>query len=64
MHSTKQWDFSHPKNKLGDDRDYVTYHIMGFVQDHSQLIEYCGIVCFYVIVCNLFAIRLLFKFFY
>ena len=30
MHSTKKWDFSHPKNRLGEDRDSVTYHIMGF----------------------------------
>ena len=50
MHSTKQWDFSHPKNRLGEDRDSVTYHIMDFVQDYSQLIEYCGIVHFHVIV--------------
>ena len=50
MHSTKQWDFSHSKNRLGEDRDSVTYHIMDFVQDYNQLIEHCGIVHFYVIV--------------
>ena len=48
MHSTKKWDFSHPENRLGEDRDSVTYHIMGFVQDYSQLIEYCAIVHFCV----------------
>ena len=58
MHSTKQWDFSHPKNRHGEDRDKVTCHIMDFVQDYSQLIEYCGIAHFYVIVsvCNLVTI--------
>ena len=58
MHSTKKWAFTHPKNRPGEDRDSVTYHIMGFVQDYIQLIEYCGIVHFYVIVsvCNPVAI--------
>ena len=31
MHSTKKWAFTHPKNRPGEDRDSVTYHIMGFV---------------------------------
>ena len=30
--------------------DSVTYYIKSFVQDQSQLIEYCGIVHYYVIV--------------
>ena len=57
MCSTKQWDFSHSKSRLGEDRDSATC-IMGFVQDYSQLIEYCGIVHFSVIVsvCNPVAI--------
>ena len=49
MCSTKQWDFSHSKSRLGEDRDSATC-IMDFVQDYSQLIEYCGIVHFHVIV--------------
>ena len=57
MCSTKQWDFSHSKNRLGEDRDSATC-IMDFVQDYSQLIEYCGIFHFAVIVsvCNPVAI--------
>ena len=57
MCSTKQWDFSHSKSRLGEDRDSATC-IMDFVQDYSQLIEYCGIVHFSVIVsvCNPVAI--------
>ena len=47
-----------PKNRLAEDKDSVTHHIMGNVQDYSQLIEDCGIVHFYVIVsmCNPFTI--------
>ena len=57
MRSTTQWDFSHSKNRLGEDRDSATC-IMDFFQDYSQLIEYCGIVHFYEIVsvCNPVAI--------
>ena len=47
-----------PKNRLAEDKDSVNHHIMGNVQDYSQLIEDCGIVHFYVIVsmCNPFII--------
>ena len=54
MHSTKKRDFSHPKNRLEEDRYSATYHMMGFVQDYSQLIEYCGILHF---LCNCFCVQ-------
>ena len=54
MHSTKKWDFSHPKNRLGKDRDIVSLIISWVLFRISQLIEYCGIVHYYAIisVCN------------